>query len=196
MSRGRPKEFDPDAALGAAIEAFWQKGYQRTCIADLTRAMGIGRQSLYDTFGDKRQVFMAALDRYSEERFLDFKAGLEAAEDRLSYLRERSEGLARGEVGEPRGCLAMNALPLFLGRDPEVEALLKRHLDRYRDCIAQVFAEEQAEGRLACDLPPKTLAEGLMILIQGMSQTCCDSEPEHLKGAIAVSGYLLRPKSG
>ena len=62
---GRPKAFDPDEALQAGVELFWRQGYAATTTDDLARAMGIGRQSFYDTFGDKRRCYLEALRRYS-----------------------------------------------------------------------------------------------------------------------------------
>src|SRR5258707_12763113 len=63
----RPKEFDRDVALRRAIPVFWKKGFARTSAEDLVAAMGIGKQSLYDTFGDKRRLFLEALRTYNSE---------------------------------------------------------------------------------------------------------------------------------
>ena len=62
----RTKEFDRDAALDRAMHVFWKKGYEATSLPDLLQAMGIARQSLYDTFGEKHALFMAALERYTQ----------------------------------------------------------------------------------------------------------------------------------
>jgi AcrR family transcriptional regulator len=64
MPGGRPRAFDPEAALDAALEVFWRQGYEGTSLAELTEAMGINRPSLYASFGNKEQLFGAALDRY------------------------------------------------------------------------------------------------------------------------------------
>src|SRR6476620_9841235 len=62
--RGRPRAFDPDAALERAMHVFWAKGYEGASLSDLTRAMRINRPSLYAAFGNKEQLFRKALDRY------------------------------------------------------------------------------------------------------------------------------------
>jgi TetR/AcrR family transcriptional repressor of nem operon len=62
----RHKEFDRDAVLHKAMEVFWSRGYGATSIQDLVKHMGINRQSLYDTFGDKHALYLQALDRYGE----------------------------------------------------------------------------------------------------------------------------------
>lgn len=61
----RPRQFDPDQALDQATELFWSKGYEGTSISDLEEHLGLGRQSIYSTFGDKHRLFLAALDRYA-----------------------------------------------------------------------------------------------------------------------------------
>lgn len=62
----RPKSFDPDTVLAKAMVVFWEKGYDAASISDLTEAMGINRFSLYDTFGDKHQLYLKALDAYTQ----------------------------------------------------------------------------------------------------------------------------------
>ncbi|WTW96535.1 TetR/AcrR family transcriptional regulator [Streptomycetaceae bacterium NBC_01309] len=64
MPGGRPRSFDPDAALDRALELFWQQGYEGTSLTELTAAMGINKPSLYAVFGNKEQLFAQALDRY------------------------------------------------------------------------------------------------------------------------------------
>lgn len=64
----RTKEFDPDAALQSALELFWRRGYEATSIADLVEHLGIGRASIYATFGNKHELYLKAVDRYSEGR--------------------------------------------------------------------------------------------------------------------------------
>src|SRR5882672_12798887 len=63
----RPKEFDRDVAVARAMSVFWSKGYAATSTDDLLKAMKIGRQSMYDTFGDKRRLYVEALERYQQE---------------------------------------------------------------------------------------------------------------------------------
>ena len=66
--RGRPREFDTDDALGAALRVFWQKGYEGASLSDLTDAMGITRPSLYAAFGNKENLFRQALDLYEKDK--------------------------------------------------------------------------------------------------------------------------------
>src|SRR5258708_34322099 len=68
IGMSRTKEFDPDAALQAALELFWRKGYEATSMADLVDHLGIARASIYGTFGGKHDLYLKALDRYLESR--------------------------------------------------------------------------------------------------------------------------------
>src|ERR1700686_3982772 len=104
--RGRPRAFDPDTALEAALRVFWQKGYEGTALSALTAAMGINRPSIYATFGNKEALFRKALDRYSE-RMTNFTA--EALKEPTA--RAVAERLLVGTAdllsrpGNPKGCL-------------------------------------------------------------------------------------------
>jgi AcrR family transcriptional regulator len=105
----RPKEFDREEALRRAIRVFWENGFAGTSTDDLVRAMGIGRQSLYDTFGDKRGLFLAALRVYNTDSltrvFRKLREGptaLAALEripiDRAEASKQRSRGLYGGKL--------------------------------------------------------------------------------------------------
>src|SRR3954451_10999173 len=89
--RGRPRAFDPDAALDAALAVFWRKGFEGTSLPDLTEAMGINRPSLYAAFGNKEELFRKALDRYLEG---PARSGREALDEPSS--RSAVERLLRG----------------------------------------------------------------------------------------------------
>ena len=67
-TRGRPREFDPEEALTAALRVFWQRGYEGASMAELTEAMGITKPSLYACFGNKEALFKKALDLYERDK--------------------------------------------------------------------------------------------------------------------------------
>ena len=72
---GRPREFDPERALEQAMEVFWAQGYEATSVQDLLEAMGINRGSMYDTFGDKHTLFVAAIEHYSQVKSVYVRMG-------------------------------------------------------------------------------------------------------------------------
>ncbi|MCK2212243.1 TetR/AcrR family transcriptional regulator [Actinomadura sp. ATCC 31491] len=111
MPGGRPRAFDPDAALDRALEVFWRQGYEGTSLSDLTAAMGINRPSLYGTFGNKEELFAKVLERYVGGPGAFAAEALDAP-----TAREVVERLVRGAVeltagpGAPGGCLNVNTV--------------------------------------------------------------------------------------
>src|SRR3712207_3633301 len=108
----RHKEFDRDEALQRAMEVFWSRGYEAASVGELVKHMGINRQSLYETFGDKHSLYLAALDRYREVEGAKMYGVLEGPGSVKRALRELFEGVIEGALGEGgrRGCLVGNAM--------------------------------------------------------------------------------------
>src|SRR6266576_6468225 len=106
IQRGRPRAFDPDAALERAMHVFWAKGYEGASLSDLTRAMRINRPSLYAAFGNKEELFRKVLDRYMDGPLAYFAKGLAAPKAR-DVVEQIFFGAARmaGDPRIPAGCL-------------------------------------------------------------------------------------------
>src|ERR1700686_5063468 len=120
----RPKEFDREAALAAAMRVFWAKGYDATSTDDLRHAIGIGRQSLYDTFGGKRTLYLEALRRYQDDSVAARIKSLRAAGSPLSAIQKFLVAVARETPTERAlGCMGVRATCDFGTSDPEVSAL-------------------------------------------------------------------------
>jgi TetR/AcrR family transcriptional repressor of nem operon len=108
----RPREFDTDTVLEAAMTTFWRKGYESASVTDLVDATGIGRASLYNAFDDKHGLFEACIGRYAEEHAPLWRSQLADGERGLDDIREFLS-VVRGAVANssedgPRGCLIMN----------------------------------------------------------------------------------------
>src|SRR5437762_10822949 len=106
MPRGRPREFDTEQALDAALEVFWRKGYEGASLPDLTEAMGINRPSLYAAFGNKEELFRTVVTRYVEGPAAFVREALE--EPTARGVAERLLSAAVDLVTDPRnprGCL-------------------------------------------------------------------------------------------
>src|SRR3984893_15939871 len=114
----RQKEFDREEALHKAMEVFWSRGYQAASIQDLVKHMGINRQSLYDTFGDKHALYLQALDRYHEVHGRKVSELLERPGSVKKALRQLFEGIVEGSLCEQerRGCFMGNAMSELAGR--------------------------------------------------------------------------------
>jgi AcrR family transcriptional regulator len=103
---GRPRAFDPDAALDRAMHVFWAKGYEGASLSNLTRAMRINRPSLYAAFGNKEQLFKKVLDRYMNGPVAYFAKALAAPKAR-DVVEQLFLGTARmaEDPRVPAGCL-------------------------------------------------------------------------------------------
>jgi len=125
----RPKTFEPEQALDAALDLFWRQGYEATSMADLQDAMGIGRQSLYDTFGDKHELFLRTLDRYAELKSGRMRAILDGEGPVLPALREYFNAATHmlTPAGERPACLLTNTILERSQHDDAVAELCKRN---------------------------------------------------------------------
>ena len=165
----RPKSFDPDEALETAMRAFWKKGYAATSIRDLTAVMGINKFSLYNTFGDKRSLFLAALDRYSTEVVTALLSSLETREPGLAEIRGYFELIVRGatHVQDCQGCLMTNTGVELAGEDQEIRRIVRKHLARMRRIFRRALDNAVERG----ELRPRASTELLARHLVGASQS-------------------------
>jgi TetR/AcrR family transcriptional regulator, transcriptional repressor for nem operon len=167
----RSKEFDPREALKAAVDVFWRKGYEKTSLDDLMAGMNVGRQSLYDTFGDKRTLYLSALDEYrnttQEAMRRLFGAGHPVGECFSAILF----GICNeSRADHERGCLLLSAnLERKVG-DKDIAALVRRNQAEVELIFEQALRAAQETGHLAPEKDPAALASFLLATIQGMRQ--------------------------
>src|SRR5882672_9601258 len=123
----RPKEFDQEKALQRAISIFSQKGFAATSTDDLMREMDVGRQSMYDTFGDKRTLFLKALEVYVAESVRAINVELQTPGSPLAAVRRALIHFAeRNDLSSTDGCMGINAVCEFGMRDEEVAQIIRR----------------------------------------------------------------------
>lgn len=186
---GRPRAFDPDKALEAALRVFWRKGYEGTALSDLTAAMGINRPSIYATFGNKEALFRKALDRYSE-RMTSFTS--EALKEPTA--RAVAERLMVGTAdllscpGNPKGCLMVQgALACGEEADPIRKELISRRAIG-ESALRERFETAKAEGDLPARADAGDLARYVMAVMHGMSvRSAGGTSREELQGVIDLS---------
>src|SRR5687768_341686 len=158
VCKGRPREFDIDDALAAALRVFWSKGYEGASLSDLTEAMGITRPSLYAAFGNKESLFRKALDLYEREKLAFMAEALEAPTS-----RGVAEKLLRGVLDmqtsecEPRGCLRVIS-SVACGAEAESirEEVIARRASSHRALLRRL-EQAKADG----DLPAAVEVEAL-----------------------------------
>lgn len=165
----RTKVFDPALALEAAMRVFWEQGYEATSLDDLLRAMGIGRQSMYDTFGDKKQLYLAALEHYAATGGAELKRRLAAGPSPLDAIETFLRGVAGvDDAQRALGCLAVNAVAEFGKLDPEVAAFNERSERLTEELFADALTRARAAGELASGVDPAAAAHFLHSTIRGM----------------------------
>jgi TetR/AcrR family transcriptional regulator, transcriptional repressor for nem operon len=156
----RPKEFDQDKALHKAIRLFSQQGFAATSTDDLMRVMDIGRQSMYDTFGDKRALFLKSLQAYVTESVGSIKATLEEPGSALTAVRNAIVCFAtRKDLTSTDGCMGMNAICEFGQRDDEVNGILREAARKQREALKDVLTRAKTQAELDSDADVDSLAD-------------------------------------
>jgi TetR/AcrR family transcriptional repressor of nem operon len=172
MRAGRPKGFDEEVVLDRAMQLFWLRGYEAVSLSELQEAMGISRQSLYDTFGSKRALFVRCIEHYRGTQLAEALALLEGdgpAVDRVKAVLRFFERLASD--ARCRGCLVANALVETGPHDPEIAALLAETLDLLQGSIQRTLREARARGELPPHKSPTQLSRALTNAVMGLAVT-------------------------
>jgi AcrR family transcriptional regulator len=166
---GRPRGFDEDAVLEAAMRVFWEKGYEGATMADLIEAMGINRSSMYTAFGDKESVFHRAMERYRERRMTSVRQALSQPS-----LGKVVAGLIHGNAdflstpGNPRGCLLIQGA-LVCGTDAEpVKQMMIDWRKSGEAAMRKRLQQAQSEGELPPEIQPADFARYLSSVMAGL----------------------------
>ena len=151
----RPKEFDQEKALRQAIRLFSKQGYAATSTDDLMRVMNVGRQSMYDTFGDKRALFLKALEKYVTESVHSITVELEKPSSALSAVQNALVTFAeRKDLSSAEGCMGLNAISEFGQRDANITRVIRKAARLQRQTLVRVLtrAKNQREFSSNADL--------------------------------------------
>jgi AcrR family transcriptional regulator len=167
---GRPREFDLEDALAAALKVFWRKGYEATSLSDLTEAMGVTRPSLYCAFGNKEELFKKALGLYEREKmaFIDQALEKPTAYEAVRYLLMK--GCDAQTDPDTPGCMAVNGV---LNTGGIASESVRRALEACRVSIQTKlrdrFERAKREGDIRADCDVQALTAYVMALAQGMA---------------------------
>ena len=166
----RHKEFDRDEALHKAMEVFWSRGYEAASIQDLVEHMGINRQSLYDTFGDKHALFLQALDRYHEIESRKLFDLLERPGSVRKALRQLFSFVIEGALceGGRRGCLMVNAMSELAGRCEATAEKTCRNMEAVENAFYRALLRGKQDGELKGVREPRAVARFLYSSFQGL----------------------------
>lgn len=168
----RLREFDEDKVLDAAMQLFWEKGFEATSLSDLTSRMGIQRPSIYSTFGDKRGLFEAALRRYTSSHAAYVRTNLQNISSVKEAFRSFFENMVAKEYEKKSpnwGCFCINSMVELAPHDEKFEILTREH-QMYLSVIFQETIERGLHsGELNTDINSKGLAQTLVISLIGLT---------------------------
>jgi TetR/AcrR family transcriptional repressor of nem operon len=165
----RTKEFDPDVVLEIAVEVFWRLGYEHTSLDTLIREMGISKQSLYDTFGDKRSIYFRAMSHYREKTNASLR-NLFTTEKlvRKGFATLFQSIIRESKAQHERGCLLMNANLSRAVDDVEVKKFLRANQKDVERIFRTAFVEAKKRGEIGPEKDPTALSKFFVATIQGM----------------------------
>jgi TetR/AcrR family transcriptional repressor of nem operon len=156
----RTKEFNEDQALDKAVEIFWHKGYNGTSAQDLVNHLGLSRSSLYDTFGDKQQLFTKSLQRYQQQAQNAVKELLENSEN----VKETLQAIFKQAVIESledritKGCFMVNSSVELAMHDEEIAKIVKSNSQTMEEVFTNAVKKGQEAGHISKQLDAKVLA--------------------------------------
>lgn len=167
---GRPREFDIEAALDETLLVFRERGYHAASLADLGSAMKLTAGSIYKAFSDKRAIFLAAFDRYTDLRNAKLRQLLDAERDGLDKLRATLRFYADASHGIEgrRGCLVVGSAMELATFDPEMAGRVTGALRRVETLLRDLMRLGQSDGSLPSKIDVEASACALMCVLQGL----------------------------
>ena len=192
----RPKAFDRDEVLKAATGVFWAKGYEASSTDDLLAAMGISRQSLYDTYGGKRALYLEALARYQADSLATRMATLNRPESPLAGVSDFLASVA-AESPELRalGCMGVNAICEFGQSDPDVSASGSANAGLLQATLERVLQKAKAHGEVDPGLDERAAGRFLQTTLTGLKVYAkSGASPQALREIADFAVQSLKPR--
>ncbi len=194
----RNREFDVDEALEAALECFKQHGYHAASLSTLTADMGIGRASLYATFGDKRELFLSALRSYTNSTVGYFRERLAGADHPLEEIRSILSDVAKEAAAEDgrHGCLLSNTAVELGAADTDIGGHVAASLGRLEDSYCEALERAQRTGDLGAEKNPRAIARFLVATVHGIRVSGKASPDPRALADIAETAASVLQNSG
>ena len=165
---GRPRKAEPEVALAAAMNAFWTKGYEATSMSDLTEATGLHKASLYQTFGDKHQLFVSALKLYFTKTAKAQKDSRNGEENPIKAIKASVDSTI-DQCAQGKGCLAVNSLIEVAPFDSEIDRILKQFRQRLDKHLASLVDEAKNKKLVAKSIDTKEAVRLISVFLHGLS---------------------------
>jgi len=183
------KQFDRHEVLNRAMAVFWERGYEATSIQDLLQAMGINRGSLYATFGDKQQLFLAVLDHYADKVSTAMLDALGDADPRRAIAQMFAVLLRRtSDPSWPRGCLNTNTALECPGSGDAITRTVAERLGQQESALYHVLHRAQVAGALNRGQDCRALARFFVGVAQGVNVVHkAGADPATLQDIVAIA---------
>jgi TetR/AcrR family transcriptional repressor of nem operon len=190
----RPREFDEDVVLDAAMNCFWERGFEASSVRELAAEMGIAGPSLYNAFGDKRALFRKVLEHYSEHWVRALIARLESTLAPKEAVRAFITGIVEHSLDDRdrRGCLLVNSALEVGSHDVEIGAEIADRLGEVEAFFQRAIAAGQKDGTIPLDRGPDDLARLMLGVTLGI-RVLARSKPDRqlLEGVARPALALL-----
>ncbi len=176
---GRSKEFDENMVLQKAMELFWEQGYEKTSMSDLIEHMGIHRKSLYDTFGDKRELYLKAIESYGKYSTEKFRSGISHAATAKQAIQNVFDYIIEGNQDERLGCFFVNAATEMAPCNKDVDEIVNQAFIQTEQWLTDIIHKGQQSGEISSDHDAQIWAEFLhnaLIGIRVLVRTSTDKD--------------------
>ncbi|MFT7641125.1 MAG: TetR/AcrR family transcriptional repressor of nem operon [Pirellulaceae bacterium] len=169
MNIGRPTEFDRQDVLEKAMGLFWRNGYEATGLSELTKEMGIGRQSLYNAFGDKHSLFVEAIKHYASRNSEPLIGLLQAPGSGVGNIRKALEAVvAFTTTGDCCGCLLTNSIVELAPHDEQVADVVRSALNRMEKAFQDAVERAVEAAEVSANTDTRAMARFLNNTLHGM----------------------------
>ncbi len=190
----RTKEFNEGEVLEKAVNLFNCKGYNGTSARDLVDGLGISRSSLYDTYGDKRALFIKALYRYNEQTTNTTIKFIDSATDVVKTIKQLFQAVIEDAMlDRHKGCFIVNSTIELSTEDKEVAAIIIENMKSVEDALFRVIKRAQESGQMSKENPPRCLARFCLSTISGLRVTAkSGAEKKALEDIVKVAVSALK----
>jgi AcrR family transcriptional regulator len=178
------------------MTVFWERGYEATSTEDLLQAMGIGRQSMYDTFGDKHRLYLEALQLYETETGAELFERITRARSPFEAIGNHLLSVAEGTARDlSRGCFFVNATAELAAADPDVGGMVRANGSRCVTAFESLLREAKRRGEVDPSVDERVAANFLLNTIRGMRVSAkAEASPDDLRNIALLALASLKAR--
>ena len=174
---GRPRKIETDVILDLVIKVFWQKGYEATSMADIMQATGLHKGSIYQTFGDKKSLFIAALKSYMDDVYIMNRDTINSYDDPAEGMKQAMHAKLSltfandhdSTTAECAGCMEVNTLVETAPHDEEIQNIMKTKHEKFQKLITVTLERAQKINNRKLTQPIDISVSMLMTMMNGLS---------------------------